>query len=35
MWCYVLGEHSAQLEQGGYDFDALHVVLGACASDTQ
>ena len=33
--CYVLVEHSAQLERDGYDFDALHIVLEAYTSDTQ
>ena len=33
--CYVIGEHLAQLEQGGYNFDTLHIVLEACTSDTQ
>ena len=32
--CYVLVEFSAQRELGGYDFDALHIVLEASASDT-
>ena len=32
--CYVLVEHSAQCEWDGYNFDTLHVVLEACASDT-
>ena len=32
--CYVLVERSAQRELDGYDSDALHVVLEACASDT-
>ena len=32
--CYVLVEHSARCEPGGYDSDALHVVLEACTSDT-
>ena len=32
--CYVLVEHLARLEQCGYDFDALHIALEACASDT-
>ena len=34
-WCCVLVEHSARREPDGYDFDASHVVLEACASDTQ
>ena len=32
--CYILVECSAQHELDGYDFDTLHVVLEACASDT-
>ena len=32
--CYVLVEHSTRHELGGYDFDALHIVLEAYASDT-
>ena len=32
--CYVLVEHSARREPDGFDFNALHVVLEACASDT-
>ena len=34
MYCYVLEEHSAQLEQYGYDFGALHIALEAYTSDT-
>ena len=33
--CYALVERSAWLEQGGYDSVVWHVVLEACASDTQ
>ena len=33
--CYVLVERSARLELGGYDSVVWHVVLEACASDTQ
>ena len=33
--CYALGERLARLELGGYGFVAWHVVLEACASDTQ
>ena len=32
--CYILVECSARHELGGYDSDALHVVLEACTSDT-
>ena len=32
--CYILVEHSAQCELDGYDFDTLHIVLEAYASDT-
>ena len=35
MKCYALGERSALLEQDGYDSVVWHVVLEACASDTQ
>ena len=34
LFCYILVERSARRELDGYDFDALHVVLEACASDT-
>ena len=34
-FCYALGERPARLERGGYDFVVWHVVLEACASDTQ
>ena len=33
--CYALGERPARLELGGYDSVVWHVVLEACASDTQ
>ena len=33
--CYALGERPARLELDGYDFVVWHVVLEACASDTQ
>ena len=32
--CYVLVKRSARRELDGYDFDALHAVLEAYASDT-
>ena len=32
--CYILVGHLARLERGGYDFDTLHIVLEAYASDT-
>ena len=32
--CYILVEHSAWHELDGYNFDALHIVLEAYASDT-
>ena len=32
--CHILVEHSARRELDGYNFDALHVVLGAYASST-
>ena len=34
-WCYILVECLTQLEQYGYEFNALHVVLEACTLDTQ
>ena len=33
--CYALEERLARLELDGYDFVVWHVVLEACASDTQ
>ena len=33
--CYALGERPARLELDGYDSVVWHVVLEACASDTQ
>ena len=33
-WCYILVECLTQLEQYGYDFNALHVVLEVCTLDT-
>ena len=33
--CCILVERSARLELGGYDSVIWHVVLEACASDTQ